>query len=207
MTDNTSAIAGNYPGGLKQLCILNEGAPTVQTATHFDQVGKSMTVVTWTTELVEGDVVAIDQDTNNTFAAAGGIPVVDTPVTTEAFVVGRIISTPKLKAMPADTAAGDTWTKQLAGGYYRTAVVEIWGGITKIIKAQVTTAATHAIVPGVITLLNYDISESTADHELCFLEASANGVGAIPFHYVEASASAHEYSCLVGITGLMYAVT
>lgn len=207
MTDHTSAFAGNYPGGLKQTCILNEGAPTVQTATHYDQLGQSMTVLTWAAELVEGDVVAIDQDTGNTFAATEGIPVVDTPVNTETFVIGRIVSTPKLGNMPANTAAGDSWAKQLAGGYYRRAIVEIWGGITKIIKAQVTTIETHTVVPGVITKLNYDISESTADHNLCFICAAANGLGAIPFHYVEDSVSGHEYNCLMGITGLMYAVT
>lgn len=207
MTDYRSAIAGNYPGGLKQTCILNEGAPTVQTATHYDQLGKSMTVLTWAAELVEGDVVAIDQDTGNTFAAADGIPVVNTPVNTDTFVIGRIVSTPKIKNTPANTAAGNSWAKQLAGGYYRKAVVEIWGGITKIIKAQVTTIETHTIVPGVITKLNYDISQSTADHDLCFICAASDGVGAIPFHYVEDAVAGHEYSCLVGITGLMYAVT
>jgi len=207
MTDYRSAIAGNYPGGLKQLCVLNEGAPTVQTATAYDQLGRSMMITTWAAELAEGDVVAIDQDTANTYAAADGIPVVDTPVNAEALVIGRIISTPKLKNQPANTAAGNSWSKQLAGGYYRKAVVEIWGGITKIIKAQVTTITTHTVVPGVLTKLNYDISQSTADHDLCFICAASGGLGAIPFHYVEDSASGHEYSCLLGITGMLYAVT
>ena len=206
-TDNQSAIAGNYPGGIKQTCILNEGAPTIKNTGYFDQQGKTMKVLTWATEIAEGDIVAINNDTDNTYAATGGIPLVEKPVTTEAFVIGEVVSTPKLQNFPANDAAANDLDERLTGKYYRTAVVEIWGGITKIIKAKLTTIETHTVVPGVVTKINFDISETYTDHKLCCIVAAANGVGAIPFHYVVDAAAGDEYSCLLGITGMLYAVT
>jgi hypothetical protein len=37
MADNTSDIAGNYAGGIRITCILDEGAPTI--VDSFDQMG------------------------------------------------------------------------------------------------------------------------------------------------------------------------
>lgn len=206
-TDNQSAIAGNYPGGIKQTCILDEGAPTISNTGYYDQQGKTMKVLTWTTEIAEGDIVAISNNAANTYAATGGIPLVEKPVTTETLVIGQVVSVPKLQNFPSADADADTLAERLTGKYYRTAVIEIWGGITKIIKAKFTTIETHTIVPGTVTKINFDISEAYTDHKLCCIVAAANGVGAIPFHYVVDAVAGDEYSCLLGIIGLMYAVT
>lgn len=204
-----SAIAGNYGGGIPVTCILDEGAPTVtDSGTYFGQTGETEKVLTWTTPLKENDWVAISNDTGNTFIACGGIPVVERPVNGEVLVIGRIVSKPELQRMPADTAAANLLSERLAGDYYRTAVVEIFGGITAIMKARVMCDGTNTIVPGVATYLELNIAGMVADHELAFdMDGTDSGVGVIPFHDVPNAADGTEYSCLVGITGLMIAVT
>lgn len=206
MTDNTSSIAGDYEGGIKITCILNEGAPTV-TARTYGRDGTYDLGTTWASELKKGDVVAISNSTDVTYVACGGIPLVETPVTTETLVVGQIVSEPKLVVQPPTTASANELSERLAGKYYRVASVEIWGGITAIKKATVMCDGSNATVPGVGATLKYNITSGTSNSVLSFDSAASAGVGVIPFHYVPAGTDADTYSCLVGITGLMYAIT
>lgn len=206
MTDNTSDIVGDYPGGIRITCILNEGAPTV--ATSYDELGRSATGLTWAAELEENNLVALTNTTDVTYAACGGIPCVETAVTTETLVIGRIVSTPKLQNFPAATGDADDLAKRLAGEYYRTAVVEIWGGITKVADAIVQVDGSNACVPGVGSTLNFNITDGYADDgSLNLIEVASNGVGLIPFHYVPATTAGDTHTILVGITGMLYAVT
>jgi len=204
-----STIAGNYGGGISLTCILNEGAPTVTASgSYFGTTGETEKVLTWATPLSENDWVAICNETDCLYIECGGIPVMERAVNAEVLVVGRIVSTPKLQKMPADTAAGDTLAKQLAGDYYRTAVVEIFGGITAIMKARVMCDGTNTVVPGVSTYLEMNMAGNLADHELAFdMDGTDAGVGVIPFHDVPNATNGVEYSCLVGITGLIKSVT
>ena len=205
--DNTSKIAGDYPGGLRLTCILDEGAPTI--VTSFDQMGLEATSYTFATPLEEGDVVALSNDSANTYVACGGIPVVEKPANGETLVFGRIVSTPQLQAMPAADADADTLAERLSGEYYRIADVEIWAGITKITKATVMANGTNATVPGVGATLKFNITSgySATDQGLQFDSAASAGVGVIPFHAVPAGTDGDLYSCLVGITGPMIAIT
>jgi hypothetical protein len=207
MTDNSSIIAGNFPGAnnTRITCILQEGAPTV--GTSYDQNGRSMTTMTWQAELAEGDYVALANDTECTFAATEGTPVVEKAGDSETLVIGKIISTPKLNRMPANTAAGDSLTKRLVGGYYRVANVQILGGIQMVAKAEIMCDGSHACVPGVGSTLKFNITSSYVKHKLCFDSVASGGVGVIPFHYVPAGSDGDLYSCLVGITGLLIAAT
>ncbi len=206
MTDNTSSISGDYPGGIPLTCILNEGAPTVTSRT-YGRDGTYDMGLTWASELKKGDFVAITNDTTNTYAAAGGIPVVETPVDGETLVIGYIDEEPTLRKMPATTAAGDSLAKRLAGGYYRYATVVILGGITAVRKATIMCDGTNATSPGVGTTIKYNITSGTSNSSLYFDSAASGGVGVIPFHAVPAGTDGDLYSCLVGITGLMIAVT
>lgn len=203
-----SAIAGNYPGGIRLTCILDEGAPTI-TTTAMNAMGTYENIWAWATPLKEGEIVALSNDTANTYDATGGIPVVERPVNTETLIIGQIVSSPKLMRSPTTTNADtDTLAERLAGKYYRIAEVEIWP-FMKITKASVTTASsTNHVVPGVATTLNYDISLGivAGDEGLQLKTAAANGVGIVPLHYVSDAATSI-YSCLVGITGMGYAVS
>lgn len=210
MTDARSTIAGSYPGpnNCKITCILDEGTGTVS-STVYDQTGLSAKGLTWGSELEEGDYVALSNDTANTFVATGGVPVVEMAQNGETLVIGKIISTPKLNKFPPTTASADTLAERLAAGYYRTAVVEILGGVTKIEKATVMCDGSNACVPGVGSTLKFNITSgyATTGAGLQFDSASSGGVGVIPFHYCPAGTDGDLYSCLVGITALMIAVT
>ena len=204
MTDSTSDIVGDYPGGIRITCILNEGAPTV--ATSYDELGRTATGLTWAAELEENNLVAITNTTDVTYAACGGIPCVEIAVATETLVIGRIVSTPKLQNFPATTGVADDLGKRLAAEYYRTAVVEIWGGITKVADAVVMMDGSHACVPGVGDTLGFNVAGGYADEGSLNLDYYATGVGIIPFHYVAAGTNGDTSSVLVGITGMLYAV-
>ena len=206
MTDNTSDIVGDYPGGIRITCVLNEGAPTVST-TSYDEMGRSAKGLTWASELEENNLVAICNTTDVTYAACGGIPCVERAVNTEVLVIGRIVSVPKLQTFPATSGVADSLEKRLAADYYRTAVVEIWGGITKVADAIVMMDGSHACVPGVGATLGFNITGGYADEGSLNLDYSGSGVGLIPFHYVAAGSDGDLATVLVGITGMMYAVT
>jgi len=203
MTDYSSTIAGNYPGGIRITCILDEGAPTI--VTSFDQAGMSQKTLTWNSEIEEGDIVAISNDTSATFSACSGIPLMEHPVNAETLIIGRVVSPPRMMKFPAADADANTLAKRLAGKYYRTALVEIWGGITKIQAVTVIANGTNACVPGVGTTLVVDISECQSAKDLVFDSVASGGVGVIPFHYMPAGVDGDTYTVLVGITGLMLA--
>ncbi len=200
-----SAIAGNYGGGIQVTCILDEGAPTItDSGTYFGETGQTEKVLTWATPLVEGDWVALSDDAVCTYERCDGLPCVERPVAGETCIIGRIVSTPKPQKFPAADADADTLTERLEGDYYRTAVVEIFAGITAIVKAKVVADESHALVqltPGTAKL---DVSATHAAGGLVLLEVASGGVGYLPLHYVPATAG--NYSCLIGITTLMIAV-
>jgi len=200
----TSTIAGELGGGILITCILNEGAPTVNSRA-YNKGGARLTATTWASELRIGDIVALSNDTLNTYVSCGGLPVVEVPQNGETFVCGQIMSEPVPYKQPATTAAGDSWTKQLAGGYYRIATVEFWNAHS-IQKAVVLTTDTGAVAIGDPTIIKYDISESTADHCLTFNDVANGGLGAVPLHYV-AKAGAADFNILVAITGFIVSAT
>ena len=207
MTDNTSAIAGNYEGGIKITCILDEGAPTI--VDSFDQMGLKAKSYTFATPLAYGDVVAISNDTAATYAACGGNPLVEKPANGETLVIGRIVSVPELQTMAANDAAADTLAERLAGDYYRTATVEIWGGITKIMEATLMQDGSNACAPGVGATLSFNITSgyATDDAALQLDAVASGGVGIIPFHYAAAGSDGDTLTILVGLTGMLIAAT
>lgn len=207
MTDNTSAIAGSYAGSGPVIeCILDEGAPTYA-ATSIGQNGMLLKTVTFASQLEEGMVVALSNDTANTYAATEGMPVVEKAVNNESLVIGQIVSTPELKRFPSSTDA-DTLAKRLAGKYYRTALVELHVP-GRVVKAEIMQNGSNALVPGVATTLNFNITSAykSGNRGYYFDSASTKGVGCIPMHYVAAGSDGDTASALVLLTGLLYAAT
>lgn len=205
MADNTDSIAGDYPGGIRITCILDEGAPTI--VDSFDAMGREATGYTFATPLKEGDIVALSNDTGCTYALTKGSIVVETPVDGETLVIGQIVSTPKLNTMAANDAAADTLAERLAGDFFRTANVELWGGITKVVAANVMQNGANAVVVGQSTILHQNITRTTALHELCFDAEASGGVGVVAMNYCAAGTDADTLTCLVGINGVMDAAT
>jgi len=189
-----SPISNDLSEGLPLATILNEGAPTVQEAT--DGTGGTLKVVTFASPLKKNDYVVINTDTGNTFTATGGLPVASV-IAAGTFIIGKIISEPQLAKMPANTAAGDSWAKQLAGKFYRTATVE-WYGIHSAIPAQIIDSGTTAIVPGIQTTLKMDISDTQAAGVMSLVDAASGGSGVFSFHYSHTSGT---FSILAGLVG------
>lgn len=205
MADNRTTIAGYYGGGIDITCILDEGAPTVN-ANAYDQLGQKQTILTWASELYEGDYVAISNDTAGTYAACGGIPLVEKAVNGESLVVGVIVGTPRIEAMPASSGVADTLAKRLAAKYYRVARVKMLPFIA-VMKAVVMHDGSNATVQGVPGTIKLNITSAYANHKLYFDGAASGGVGAVPLHYVAAGTDGDLSDILVGITGLMASVT
>ncbi len=208
MTDNQSTIAGNYRGtGAIIECILDEGAPTVTDVTHME-TGETLRTLVFASPLEEGQVVAISNDTANTYAATEGMPVVERAQNGETLVIGQIVSTPKLKAFPASSAAANTLAKRLAGKYYRTALVELHIP-GRIVAAQIMQNGTNALVPGVMATLAFNIASAyvTGARGYYFDAVAENGVGGIPLHYVAAGTDGDLATALVLMNGLTIAAT
>lgn len=208
MTDNQSTIAGNYRGtGAIIECILDEGAPTPVAISHM-QTGETLSTLTFASPLEEGMVVALSNDTANTYAATEGMPVVERAQNGEALVIGQIISTPRLKAFPATAGVADSLAKRLAGKYYRTALVEIHIP-GRIVAAQIMQNGTNALVPGAMATLAFNITSAyaTGARGYYFDAAASGGVGGIPLHYVAAGTDGDLATALVLMNGLAIAAT
>ena len=212
MTDNRTTIAGDYKGtGAVIECILNEGVPTV-TATTFMPDGKTIKTAVFGAApygLEEGQVVALANDTENTYAATEGMPVVERAQDTESLVIGQIVSTPQWKAFPATSAVATPWATQLAGKYYRTALVEfhISG---RIVCATIKHDGTRIVTPGVATTFAFGITDSyTTTYRGYWFDmiSDAHGVGCIPLHYIAAGSNGDLSDCLLLLTGLLHAAT
>lgn len=213
MTDNRTTIAGNYPGvGQKVKCILNEGVPTV-TDGVFMPDGSTLRVASFAAApygLQEGQIVAISNDVANTAIATELMPVVERAQTGETLVFGIIRSTPKWSMMPASSAVATPWATQLAGKYYRTALVEVLvPGV--ILCATIMQDGVEALVPGVPTNGIFNIASAYADGArglyLDMTTGGAGGVGFIPLHYVAAGSDGDLADAAVLITGMMKAIT
>ena len=212
MTDSSDNIAGMYPTkGPIIPCILDEGAPTiVALGVGFDSANVTRKTLSWASPLAVGNMVAISNDTGCTWALTGGSPVVEKAVNTESFTIGRIVSTPGEFNMPANDAAADTLAERLAGGFYRTANVEIYAGITAILKAEVYLDGTNGWEVGQTAALHHNITGDYADDnsiEIQLVSAADTGTGIVAFHYGADGEAGDVLNCLVGINGVLYSVT
>jgi len=211
-TDSSNNITGNYPTtGPIIPCILDEGAPTVvASGTVLDMQNVTRKTLTWASPLARGNLVAISNDVACTWVATGGIPVVERAVNGETLVIGKIVSTPGVFSEPANDAAADTLTERLAGGYYRTALVEIYGGITCIQKAEVYLDGTYGFEVGQCAKLKHNLTGDYADdntEEIQLVTCQNGGVGIVAFHYGADGETGDILNCLVGINGPIISLT
>lgn len=201
MTDYTSDYARDYTYPEKRFtCLLDEGAITVSTA--YDVLGKEQKVCSFASELKEGDWVAISNDTANTFAATQGALLVEKPTSGEQLVIGRLVATPRPGQVPANSAAADSLSKRLAGGYLRTAIVEVTA-FNAIVEATFRCDGSNEQIPGVSTKLAMSLAASFANHRLVLDGTGSGGANAVPLHYCPAGNDGDTYSCMVGITGMI----
>jgi hypothetical protein len=177
--------SGEYQGGKRQTCILYEGAITM-TTTGKHYAGGTNYLPSWAagTELEKGDYVGLHVDTENTFLACKGIPVV-TAIAAAVPIIGRIVTEPEWQRMPASTTV--SWAADLAREAYRTAVVEMMN----------VTAIHAALVEGTTDVevgapLAWDISLDG------YKDNGTTRTGAFSFHY---QPDATPTNCLIGFAG------
>lgn len=195
-----STMAGTKGGVMPQACILKEGNITVSSRAY--SAGTYESVCTFAAELYKGDIVTLSADTGNTYEATGGLPVVQQVANSDTLVLGVITSEPRWVKEP--TTSQSTWATMLSGGYYRVATVEILAGVTGIYEATLTSTGTTAIVPGVLTTLSIDVSESNANHKLTLTDNTTSGLGWLPLTY---ATGAGTFTVLVGSHALGNAIT
>jgi hypothetical protein len=185
--------------------ILDEGAPTVgASGTYFDTMGTTAKNITWAYPLAEGELVALSNDTGNTWALTRGIAVVERAQTTESLVIGRIrtISSGRPQVEPAASADADTLAERLAGRYYRTAVIEVFVA-NGAYKAEVYHDGSNAVAIGVVSDLSVNITSEYASTrtdrttEIKLMANASSGAGFIPCHYVASGSSGDLSNCLV----------
>lgn len=182
----------------------------VASGTVLNMQNVTTKTLTWASPLARGNMVAISNDVACTWAATGGIPVMEQAVSGETLVIGKIVSTPGVFEEPDDTAAGDTLVKRLAGGFYRTALVEIYGGITCIQKAEVYLDGTYGFEVGQCAKLKHNMTGDYADdntEELQLITCQNGGAGIVAFHYGADATTADILNCLVGINGPIVSLT
>lgn len=212
MTDSTDNIAGHYKHhGPIITCILDEGAPTVTASgSLFDDHNTTARSLLWASQLARGNMVAISNDTVCTWAATGGLPVMEQAVSGEILVIGRIVTAPKLVAFPTTSGVADSLTKRLAAGYFRTALVEIYGGITAILKAEVYLDGSYGFEVGQTAKLKHNLTGDYADDntiEIQLVTAASGGVGIFAFHYGADGTAGDQLNCLVGINAPAISLT
>lgn len=198
------AIAADTRGGIPYTCILDEGTITVASRT-YGPGGTFEDGLVYANELRVDDIVCLSSETACTPEATDLLPVVEQVSNTDDKVFGIITSTPRLWGK-APTATSTTIADRLAGKYCRVATVEIWAGITAIRSAHLITANAIAITPGVLTILDLDVSQCNTDHDFVLNDVASAGAGYMPLHYV-AQQAASSHTILVGIVGLGTAAT
>ena len=212
MVDSTDNVAGRTgTKGPIITCILDEGAVTfAASGAALDQLGQTVQTNAFASPLARGNMVAISNDTACTWAATGGRPVMEKAVNGETFVIGRIVTEPKLIKFAASTAVADSLVKRLASGYHRVANVEIYGGITAILKAEVYLDGTNGFEVGQTAKLKHNLTGDYADDntiEIQLVTAASGGVGIFAFHYAADGTAADTVNALVGINAPVISLT
>lgn len=208
-TDSRSIIGEKYPQRfpLRLSCILKEGnIGVVESGAGFSAKGDTAASFTFAKPLQVKDIVELSADTLNLFDSVEGVPVVEQAVPGQSRVFGKLVTAPDvLENNPI--APQTVWADMLIGKYYRTAMVEVWTGITKVEGAIVKSDGANGVAIGVGDTLSMDVADTYANHELSLVtHVGAVGSGLIPMHYMAAGVAGDLSTILVGITGPLRAV-
>lgn len=190
-----STISSDFGFTTQITCILKEGNITVGRSLT---AGGYLTTATPATPL-DGEWVALSDDTANTFDATDGMPVVTALANNKDLLIGKVIDTPTWVTEPS--ASQTTWANMLTGKYYRIATVEVFP--ISVCEAVLVTANAAAIVPGTVGTLDVDASATAArtDGKMSVVDvADAGSNDMFSFHYA-AKATGATVSLLIGRKG------
>lgn len=203
MTDNTSNYAATYAGGVEIVCILDEGNITVSEA--FGMNGLTSPTATVASRIMKGEWVSLSDDAAATYAATGGLPIVEKPVAGEDRLFGKIVEEPANFVKLPDASHTSGLADRLANGYYR--VAKVWCPfLTAVGEAILVQDGSNAVAPGATTLV-FDKSESDGMDTMRLKYASSGGAGFMALTYAAAgSTSGDTVSILVGFPSGLGAV-
>lgn len=208
-TDSRSLIAGKYPQRfpLRLSCVLREGdIGVVESGVAFSARGDTAANYTFTAPLQVNDIVELSPDVLNVYDDVEGVPVVQRAVPGQNRVFGKLITAPDvLENNP--TGAQTVWANMLLNKYYRTAMMQVWLGVTKVEEAIVKSDGANGVIIGVGDTLSVDVTNTYASHELRLItHAGAPGSGLVPMHYMAPGVAGDLATVLVGINGPLRAV-
>ena len=190
-----NSISGDFGFTTQLSCILKEGNITV--GTGFDFMGSGTGTVSLASGLDQGEWVSLSDDTDNTYDATGGLPVVTEVSDDKHLLLGKIIDTPRWVKIPA-TSQTD-WATMLSGGYYRVATVEVFPMM--IATAKLVTANANDVIPGECEILDVDASATKDTKVLTVVDIASGGSKDIfSFHY-QAKATGATVTILIGLKG------
>jgi hypothetical protein len=111
--------------------------------------------------------------------------------------------------MPATSGVATPWATQLAGKYFRTALVKIHIP-GRVVCGIIKHDGTRVVTPGAPTTFAFGITDAYTDTYRGYwfnMISDAHGVAAIPLHYIAAGTDGDLSECLVILTGFLHADT
>lgn len=123
----TGTVAGDFGLGMPMTVLLDEGAIVVSEG--LSPTGRTQKSYAFSAPVKVGDIVELFEDASITFDATGGLPVMRKPRNdgNGAGVYGRVLVIDVPRRVPAEGEDTSDLADRLAGGYLRTATVEIMG--------------------------------------------------------------------------------
>lgn len=195
-TDSTSDYAETNRGGFTITCILDTGDITVSTA--YKPNGLKTTTVTPATTYYKGEMVSLSDDTANTYAATGGLVLVEKPVGTEDRLIGRILTEPEWVKQPSSTHT-DGLADRLSNEYYM--IADVWCPFfTGVMEGVLVADGSNAITPGSASL-DLDASLSASGSIPYFKYVASGSAGYVCLHHQAAGTSGDTASALIALKG------
>lgn len=184
------SLADQYAGdvgylGIPYSCYLYEGNIQLKSG-RTGRTGRKHVDVDYASELNEGDLVQIFQDTALTYNACRGLPVVKTVADAGDAIVGEIVTIEPAKNIPATEDEVTSLATMLSQDLLRRATVEIYGLQATMLREVLVPAnagGADTLPIGDASKVAYDLSAKT------WKFVSSGGKGLVPFHTLAGSTS------------------
>lgn len=195
-TDYTVNYAETNEGGVRLVCILQEGNITVADDA-FSPTGLKGIAITLADELKKGEWVALDADANAKYEDTGGWPVMKKLVDSEDRAIGKIVDEPRWHKIPEESYT-ETLDDKLSDGYYRIATVFI-PSLCGVTEAIYEANGTNATAPGAGTLAIKAGDSAGKDKPVVAYDAA--GTGLIALTACPSGTNEDTHNVLLGFTG------
>lgn len=195
-TDYTVNYAETNEGGVRLVCILQEGNITVSDDA-FSPTGLKNSMSTLADELKKGEWVALDSDAHAKYEDTGGWPVMKKLVDSEDLAIGKIVDEPRWHKIPEESFTDDLDDK-LEKGYYRIATVFI-PSLCGVTEAIYEADGSNAVAPGSSNLALKAADSAGKDQPI--VQYDGSGTGLIALTACPSGTNEDTHNVLLGFTG------